>query len=66
MGDIVIVFCPTLEMIADMHTKPKTGKTFVLLWNKATGNITIEVLRTLKIALYHMLLFLMIMKTGNR
>jgi hypothetical protein len=42
MGDIVIVFCPTLEMIADMHTKPKTGKAFVLLWNKATGNVTIE------------------------
>jgi hypothetical protein len=42
MGDIVIEYCPTLEMIANIHTKPKSGRVFVSLWNKATGNCTVD------------------------
>jgi hypothetical protein len=41
MGDIIIIYCPTADMIADIHTKPKHGKVFVVLWNKATGNFDV-------------------------
>jgi hypothetical protein len=37
-GDITILYCATENMIADIHTKPKHGKVFRILWDRATGN----------------------------
>ena len=48
MGDIIIIFCPTAEMIADIHTKPKHGKVFMVVWNKATGNFDVLPIDNLK------------------
>ena len=33
VGNIIVVYCPTDDMLGDYFTKPKTGKAFKKLWN---------------------------------